>query len=98
MYIHFDNIKYPISFSFFRQAFAYSIFFALAMFAFVIRHHGEKIPSCATLSSNLSPNLTDAPTDGSYTLTTPDMSGSAAFGNSSELDELLDGLADYPSE
>ena len=71
------------------------------MVAFVIRHHGDKIPSCEELNKTLHPNLisnlTDSSTgDGIVRLTTLDTSGGSLDStNSSELDELTNGFTEY---
>ena len=51
-----------MSFRFFRQFAAFIIFFCFAMFAFVMRHHGDKVPSCAEHNATLHANSTDDPT------------------------------------
>ena len=48
-----------MSFRFFRQFFAFTIFFCFAMFAFVMRHHGDKVPSCAEYNATLHANETE---------------------------------------
>ena len=55
-------LQKPMPFRFFRQFAAFIIFFCFAMYAFVMRHHGDKVPSCAEHNATLHANSTESPT------------------------------------
>ena len=76
---------------------AYSIFFAVSMLAFVLRHHGDKVPECDTNNSTLTNSTASmAETLTAFTLATYDTGTVELSPNNSEYDSLSSGFTDYP--
>ena len=91
-YLNFDF------FSFWRQAIAYTVFFSIAMLAFCIRHHGDKLPECGSNSTVAETNSTvmyGQDTLTAFTLAAFD-TGTVKLSANDSLDSLSGGFTDYP--
>ena len=95
----FNLINHIYYFSFYRQGFAFTIFFMFAMVAFVLRHHGAKVPECEEGDdhiANFTANLTDMLEYGT-TLPTFD-TGTVEILDSSEVDDVANGFTNNPGK
>ena len=87
-------------FSFWRQSIAYTIFFAIAMLAFCLRHHGDTLPECGTNSTLAETNSTvvyGQDTLTAFTLATYD-TGTVELSTNDSDNSLLGGFTDFPGK